>query len=111
VVSRGGTARQRQTGGTFRATRSVLIADATVAAVGWASTSFRSTWRAPGAEPLDFRGKKVAALIVSKEEGIRYGAEDALGRAEAGRPEGRRDPAPLDRLQRLMDVRQWKDKK
>jgi hypothetical protein len=29
---------------------------------------------------LDFSGKKVAALIVSKEEGIRYGAEDALAR-------------------------------
>jgi hypothetical protein len=64
----------------FRVTKSVLIAGATLAAVGCASTSFRSTWKAPGAEPLDFRGKKVAALIVSKEEGIRYGAEDALAR-------------------------------
>jgi hypothetical protein len=51
-----------------------------MAAVACASTKFHSTWKAPGAEPLNFRGKKVAALIVSKEEGVRYGAEDALAR-------------------------------
>lgn len=44
------------------------------------STTFNSTWKAPGAGPLNFKGKKVAALVVSKEEGVRYGAEDALAR-------------------------------
>jgi hypothetical protein len=51
-----------------------------MAAVASGSTKFHSTWKAPGAEPLNFKGKKVAALIVSKEEGVRYGAEDALAR-------------------------------
>ena len=56
------------------------LAAVAVAAVASASTKFHSTWKAPGAEPQSFKGKKVAALIVSKEEGVRYGAEDALAR-------------------------------
>ena len=64
----------------FRSMRSALVVTAAVAAAGCASTSFNSTWRNPAAQPGSFKGKKVAALIVSKEEGIRYGAEDALAR-------------------------------
>jgi hypothetical protein len=64
----------------FRAMRSALVATAAVAAAACASTSFNSTWRNPAAEPGNFKGKKVAALIVSKEEAVRYGAEDALAR-------------------------------
>jgi hypothetical protein len=48
--------------------------------VACASTSFQSTWKAPDAQKLGFKGHKVAALVVSKEEGVRYGAEDALAR-------------------------------
>ena len=55
-----------------------VVAAAT--AVACASTSFQSSWKAPGAGPLNFKGKKVAALVVSKEEGVRYGAEDYLAR-------------------------------
>jgi len=55
-----------------------LLAAGTAAAC--ATTSFQSTWRAPDAGPLNFKGKKVAALVISKEEGVRYGAEDALAR-------------------------------
>jgi hypothetical protein len=62
-----------------RATRCGLVA-AAVAAVGCAGTTFNSTWKAPEAQPLNFKGKKVAALIVSKDEGVRYGAEEALAR-------------------------------
>ena len=64
----------------LRSTSTVLVVVATVAAAACASTSFQSTWKNPAAEPLNFKGKKVAALIVSKEEGVRYGAEDALAR-------------------------------
>jgi len=63
-----------------RATRYGLVLAAAAAATACASTSFHSTWKAPGAGPLNFKGRKVAALIVSKEEGVRYGAEDALAR-------------------------------
>lgn len=65
---------------TSRTMRSVLVLATAAVVVSCASTSFRSTWKAPGAEPLNFKGKKVAALIVSAEEGVRYGAEDALAR-------------------------------
>ena len=64
----------------LRATTRTLIAAAAVAAAACATTSFHSTWRNPAAEPLNFKGQKVCALIVSKEEGVRYGAEDALAR-------------------------------
>lgn len=47
-------------------------------AAACASTSFHSSWKNPAAQPGSFQGKKVAALIISKEEGVRYGAEDAL---------------------------------
>jgi hypothetical protein len=53
---------------------------AAAAMVACASTTYQTSWRAPGAEPLNFKGKKVAALIISKEEAVRYGAEDALAR-------------------------------
>jgi hypothetical protein len=53
---------------------------AALAAAACASTSFVSSWRNPAAEPGSFKGQKVAALVVSKEEGVRYGAEDALAR-------------------------------
>ena len=64
----------------FRAMTKTLVATAAVAAAACASTSFNSTWKNPAAEPGNFKGKKVAALVVSKEEGVRYGAEDALAR-------------------------------
>ena len=64
----------------FRSTKAGLVAVAALVAAACAATTFNSTWKAPGAGPLNFKGKKVAALIVSKEEGVRYGAEDALAR-------------------------------
>jgi hypothetical protein len=64
----------------LRATTKALVATAAVAAAACAATSFNSTWKNPAAEPGNFKGQKVAALIVSKEEGVRYGAEDALAR-------------------------------
>jgi hypothetical protein len=63
-----------------RATSHGIVLSAAALAVACATTSFQSTWKAPDAQPLQFKGKKVAALVVSKEEGVRYGAEDALAR-------------------------------
>jgi hypothetical protein len=64
----------------LRAARSALVATVAVAAVACASTSFNSVWKNPAAQPGNFKGQKVAALIISKEEGVRYGAEEALAR-------------------------------
>jgi len=64
----------------LRSTRSALVVTAAVAAAACASTSFVSSWRNPAAEPGSFKGQKVAALVMSKEQGVRFGAEDALAR-------------------------------
>jgi hypothetical protein len=62
----------------LRTTRSGLVVTAAVAAAACASTSFNSTWRNPAAQPGSFQGKKVAALVMSTDQAVRFGAEDAL---------------------------------
>ena len=47
---------------------------------GCATTQFNSTWKAPDAQPVNLAGQKVAAVVLSKKEGVRRGAEDALAR-------------------------------
>jgi hypothetical protein len=42
------------------------------------TTTFTSTWKAPGAAPISPIGKKVAAVFVSRDEGQRRAGEDAL---------------------------------
>ena len=54
----------------YSTTRAGLVAAAALAAAACTSTTFNSTWKAPGAGPLNFKGKKVAALVISKEEGV-----------------------------------------
>jgi hypothetical protein len=55
-----------------------LVAMVAVSAAACAATSFNSTWRAPDAQHLNFKGKKVMALVMSTDESVRYGAEDTL---------------------------------
>jgi len=64
----------------FQSMRSAVVVTAAVAVAACASTSFNSTWRNPAAEPGNFKGQKVAALVMSKEQSVRFGAEDALAR-------------------------------
>jgi hypothetical protein len=47
---------------------------------GCASSGFVSSWKAPDATPLEFRGAKVAAVVMMKEEGPRRAAEDTLAK-------------------------------
>ena len=53
---------------------------ATVLTLGaCASTSFNTTWKAPGAQPLSLKsGDKVVAMVVSPNEATRRGCEAAL---------------------------------
>jgi hypothetical protein len=60
-----------------RAVQAVAVAAAMTAAA-CASTSFRSTWRAPDARPGTFRGKKVVAVFISQDEALRRGIEETL---------------------------------
>ncbi len=59
-----------------------ILALSAVAAglAGCASTSFVSTWKEPIDGPFNFRGKRVAAVVVSASESVRRPAEDALAR-------------------------------
>ncbi len=45
-----------------------------------ATTTFNTTWRNPEAQPVVLAGKKVAALVMSKNDLRRRAAEDALAR-------------------------------
>lgn len=45
-----------------------------------AAVKFTSTWAAPGARTISFKGQKVAALVISEDMSLRVSAEEALGR-------------------------------
>ncbi|HSF18031.1 MAG TPA: hypothetical protein VLK65_21010 [Vicinamibacteria bacterium] len=51
-----------------------------IALAGCSSTGFVSTWKEPLDGPIDFKGKRVAAIVLSKDEGTRRVAEDTLAR-------------------------------
>ncbi len=57
-----------------------LVGAAALAFTACASTRFNSSWKAPDAQPLNFAGQKVAALVISPEEATRLGAEGSLAR-------------------------------
>ena len=53
------------------------------------SHALRSTWRAPGVESFEFRGQKVAAVVISSDDSLRVSGEEALAREITARgPEG-----------------------
>jgi hypothetical protein len=54
----------------------VLVAATTVVA----KTKFSSVWKSPEAAKLAFAGKKVAALVIDKDEALRMSGEEALAR-------------------------------
>ena len=69
----------------------VIVTLATVCGVSLAaqSYSFTSIWTAPGIGPLDFAGKRIAAVVISADESLRISGEEALARAiTAQGPEG-----------------------
>jgi hypothetical protein len=64
----------------MRSFRSVLAGVAALAVAGCATTTFNSTWKNPEAQAVTLDGQKVVALVVSKNESSRRGAEEALAR-------------------------------
>jgi hypothetical protein len=48
------------------------------AGLACSSTEFKATWKDPTAQNLDFKGKRVAAFVVTKDVALRRSAEDAL---------------------------------
>jgi hypothetical protein len=61
-----------------------------LSAAALAGQRFTSTWKAPEAAGTSFAGKKVAALIISDDDGLRVSGEEALVRelAAVGLPQG-----------------------
>jgi len=53
-----------------------LVAIATT--IVTAGTKFKSVWKAPDAASVSFAGKKVAALVIDKDQSLRQVGEDAL---------------------------------
>lgn len=65
-----------------------VVALACCAGVASAQT-LRSTWKAPEVGPLDFAGRKVAALVITDDTDLRMSAESALAREITARgPQG-----------------------
>ncbi len=44
------------------------------------AASFKEVWKSPDAAGVTFQGKKVAALVISKDDSLRMSAEEALAR-------------------------------
>jgi hypothetical protein len=61
-----------------RTTLALVLAVAAAAAVP--DNDFISTWKAPGAGPIDFAGRKVAAVLIIDDQNLRVSTEEALAR-------------------------------
>src|SRR6478609_3052479 len=46
---------------------------------------FVSTWKAPGAGPMNFAGRKVAAVLIVDDDSLRVSGEEALAREISAR--------------------------
>jgi hypothetical protein len=58
----------------------LLLAVCALACSACATTAFESTWKSPDAKPLQLRGRKVAAVFVSRDPMLRRVAEDAMAK-------------------------------
>jgi hypothetical protein len=58
----------------------LLIVVAALGATVAAKTKFSSVWKAPDAATISFAGKKVAALVIDKDDSLRVAGEEALVR-------------------------------
>ena len=61
-------------------TKAIQAATAAVTLAACATTSLQSTWKDPAAAPLNLKGKKVVALVVTDEEALRYAVEEEAAR-------------------------------
>lgn len=74
------------------------------------ATKFTSTWKAPEAAQVRFTGKKVAVLVISKDENLRVSGEEGLARELATRgvqPVAAYRLVPKEELQDPDKARGW----
>jgi hypothetical protein len=58
--------------------RNLILASAVLLAAACNTTTFNSTWKAPGIAPISPVGKKIAAVFITPDESKRRAGEDAL---------------------------------
>jgi len=63
-----------------RTVKAALALAGAFSMVACASTKYVSSWKAPDAQPINFAGQKVLALVVSPNESTRRAAEETLAR-------------------------------
>ncbi len=56
-----------------------------VSLISLTGDDFISTWKAPGAGPMNFAGRKVAAVLIVDDDSLRVSAEEALAREISAR--------------------------
>ena len=64
----------------FRGVKRAFAVAAAASVLACSATTFNSSWKAPDAQPINFAGQRVLALVVSPNEGNRRAAEEALAR-------------------------------
>jgi len=69
----------------MRRISAVLTVVACVGAAAVLSAQIKSSWKAPDAGPLDFAGKKVAAVVITDDLNIQTAGEEAIVRMLVGR--------------------------
>ncbi len=95
---------------TRRVSLMALLVAALAGTTTFAKTKFKSVWKSPDAHGTAFGGKKVAALIIDKDESLRISGEEALVRELTAR--GMHGVAsytivPREELQNADKARVW----
>jgi hypothetical protein len=95
----------------FHLTTQTTLAMMFLSAALLAGPRFTSTWKAPDASSVSFFGKKVAALIISDDQGLRVSGEEALVAelAAIGLPQGVASyrVVPREELRDVDKARGW----
>lgn len=58
----------------------VVLAVTLVATASAQTSLFKSIWKAPDAGPMNYFGKKIAAVVITDDQGLQMSAEEALAR-------------------------------
>ena len=69
----------------MKSVRIALVALIALSSLACSTTTFESTWRAPGARPVRLAGRRVVGLFVGRNPAVRRRAEDAMAREISAR--------------------------
>jgi hypothetical protein len=87
-----------------------MVATVAAVAVLAAAPEFKSVWRSPESANVSFAGKKIAALVISKDDSLRIAGEEALAtelNARGMQAVATYRMAPKEELQTAERARVW----